>query len=71
MRGSSAVAVKSGDGIIYVALALAALAAFLSAPSNPSMTYQKLHWLLAQNAAAETLTIAGAIGGSTTFPVSR
>jgi hypothetical protein len=62
------VAVEIGDGILYVALVFAALAAFLSAPADSSVTYQKLLWLLVQESAAETITMAGSIG-PTTFPV--
>jgi hypothetical protein len=61
---------KSGDGIVYVALVFSALAAILSAPADSSVTYQKFRWLLMQDAAAETMTTAGALGGPTTFPVS-
>jgi len=62
--------VNGSDSIIYVALALSALAAFLTAPADSAATYQKLHWLLTQDAAAETIPTSGAIGGPTTFPVS-
>jgi hypothetical protein len=64
------VVVKSGDVIVCVALVLSALAAMLSAPADSSVTYQKLGWLLTQGAAAETITITGAIGRATSFPVS-
>jgi hypothetical protein len=64
------VAGKGGDGIVYLALVFAALAAILSAPADSSVTYQKVRWLLMQDAAAETITTAGAIGEPMTFPVS-
>ncbi len=56
--------------MVYVALVFSALAAVLSAPADSSVTYQKLHWLLRQDAAAETITSAGALGEAITFPVS-
>jgi hypothetical protein len=62
-------AVERGDCIVYVALVLAVLAAVLSAPADPSVTDQKLLWLLVQESAAETINMAGAIDGRTTFPV--
>ncbi len=58
---------ESGDGIVCVALVLAALAAVLSAPTDSSVTYQKLRWLLVQESATETIAMASAIGGPATF----
>ncbi len=61
---------KSGDGIVYLALAFSALAVVLSRPADSSVTYRKLRWLLMQHSAPETITTAGAIGEPITFPVS-
>lgn len=61
---------RSRDGLVYVALVLSALAAILSAPADAGVARQKLGWLLMQEAAVEMMTIAGANGGPTTFPVS-
>lgn len=68
--GEMDVAGKNGDGIVYVALVFSAMAAVLSAPTDPSVTYQKLRWLLMQESATETITVAGAIREPMTFPVS-
>ncbi len=67
--GEFGVAIQSTDGIVCVAFVLAALAAVLSAPADFGVTYQKLRWLLVQESAAETITMAGAIGGRATPPV--
>ncbi len=69
-RGKSMWHGNSGDGIVYVALAFSALAAVLFASADPSVTYQKLRWLLMQHASAEGTTADGAIGERMTFPVS-
>ena len=62
---------KSSDGALYVELVFSALAAILSAPADSRATYQKKRWLLLNDSAAETATIAGALGETMTFPVSR
>lgn len=61
---------RSNDGLVYVALVLSALAAVLSLPADASVTREKLAWLLMQGGTVEMMTIVGAAGGHTTFPVS-
>lgn len=63
-------AARFNDHLIYIALALAVVTAIASAPADGAQALQKLQWLLAVSAAPETVTMTGAIDGTTTFPVS-
>lgn len=60
---------KSGDGVVYVALVLSALAAILSAPADASVAHQILRGLLMQAATIEAMTKTRAVNGPTTFAV--
>jgi hypothetical protein len=61
---------NTGDGMVYIALVLATLAAVLSAPSDSATTYRKLGWLLTTDTTPDTVISADAIGGTSDFPVS-
>ena len=56
--------------VTYLALALSAAAAVMSAPPHASDAYQKLRWLLVTQSSPEALVTAGAIGETSNFPTS-
>ncbi len=64
-------AARSDNHLVYIALALAAVAAIATAPADGAETLQKLQWLLAVSTAPEAVATAGAVDGTTTFPDSR
>jgi hypothetical protein len=65
-----AMAAGSDNHLVYIALALAAVAAIATAPADGAETWQKLQWLLVVSAAPEAVTSAVTIDGTTAFPVS-
>ncbi len=66
-------AASTGDGLIYVALGLAAAVATMSVGYQSADTQQKLLWLPGTIGAGQPAGMAGQVGddaGSPAFPVS-